>query len=102
MEDLLRDVTMDMLSGVGREIAETIGMEAALKLFGKFSGEAVYIPKIDTIEARAVARQVQKEFNGENTKELARRFGVGVRLVQRIVSKPFGQLKTDDNRRENP
>ncbi len=101
MEDLLKDVTPDMLSGIGQEIAKTIGMEAALKLFARFGGVPVYMPKISIIRARARAEQIRTEFkNGESTRDLAKRYHVSMRMIERVISKSGGLRKYKNDRRE--
>lgn len=95
MKDFYKDVTLEMLPGNARKIAETIGVKAALKLFEKFGGGGFYVPKIAVIGARARAEQIRTEFrNGASTRELAKRYRVTMRMIERVVSKSRGLSKT--------
>ena len=45
----------------------------------------------DRVEARRRRRLIRREFNGRNHNHLARRFGVSVRTVRRIVDRPHNE-----------
>ncbi len=75
----------DLPSGY-RDIAETIGLQAALRLMELRGGETIYIPKIDCIGVAARNRSIRAEFNGRNHRELARRYGLTVTWVREILA----------------
>lgn len=58
-----------------------------LTLASEFKGETVriYVPKIGKQERLNRDALVKVEFNGKNHKEVAKKFGISVRQVQRIV-----------------
>ena len=68
-----------------RDIAETIGIEPALKLVQARGGEGIYIPKADKVCRAARDRAIRAEFNGANHRELARKYGLTVVWIRSIV-----------------
>lgn len=51
-------------------------------------GEPVYIPKAAEWACDKKHRDILQAFNGANHRELAKRFGLGLSQVYRIVKKP--------------
>lgn len=68
-----------------RELAETIGMDATLRLCRRFGGENIYIPKVDKLLIAKRRELIRAEWTGENTAELARKHHLSVRAVQQIL-----------------
>lgn len=66
-------------------IAEVIGEDAARKLCEAFGGEAIYVPKSDSLESVERVAAIRQEYNGANVPQLARKYGLTTRRVQRIV-----------------
>lgn len=69
-----------------RQIADLIGLESVLALVRARGGEAIYIPKQDSVAAAARNRAIRAQFNGHNHAELARRYNLTVRWVNEIIS----------------
>ena len=88
------NIQIDDLPPDFRDIAETIGMEPALKLVQARGGEGIYIPKADKVCRAARDRAIRSEFNGANHRELARKYGLTVVWIRSIVgespSRPTG------------
>jgi Mor family transcriptional regulator len=80
------DIKMDDLPPDFREIAETIGLDPALKLVQVRGGEGIYIPKAEKVRRAARDRAIRAEFNGKNHRELARRYGLTVVWIRAIVA----------------
>lgn len=68
-----------------QSLIQTIGWEATVRLCQAFGGEAMYIPKLDRLDAAKKRYYIRKEWNGHNAAELAKKYGHSVRSVQRIV-----------------
>ena len=83
-------IECDQLPEAHRRLAEAIGVGPALKLSEMFGGEVIYIPKLDNVYARARARRILKEYDGLNTRSLARKYRISTRSVQRIVAEGLG------------
>ena len=74
-----------------RDIAETIGMEPALKLVQARGGEGIYVPKAEKVCRAARDRAIRSEFNGANHRELARKYGLTVVWIRNIVGVSHGR-----------
>lgn len=56
----------------------------------RLGGANVYVPVSRIVQREKLAQEIFAHFNGRNTRDLARRFGVSVRQVQRVL---LGQRK---------
>ncbi len=63
--------SVEQLTGEQRELAELIGLDAYKKLVENYSGNPLYIPKIDFILKEIRDAEIRKKFNGRNYKELS-------------------------------
>ena len=70
-----------------REIAETIGMEAYIKLSKMYGGITIYVGKIDKLKNLTRDKKIVKEYNGYNANILAKKYKISSRYVQRIIEK---------------
>ncbi len=68
-----------------REVCEVIGLEKGLKLMKALGGNQLYIPRIRWIASRLNRRNIKKEFNGSNYKQLARKYGYSERWIRNII-----------------
>ena len=93
MQDWRNEVTQEMLPLAHRKLADVIGVEATIRLCEMFGGESLYIPMADTVYAAVRRKWIQKEFDlGADTKNLARKYELSKREVQRIVRGGFANL----------
>lgn len=65
--------------------AEWAGQEASLELAKAWGGQLVYVPMTLAHDRQLRDHQVWAEFNGCNYGELAKKFGISVPWVYRIV-----------------
>lgn len=80
------DIQLDDLPPDFRDIADTIGLDPALKLVQARGGEGVYVPKVDKVCRAARDRAIRAEFTGANHRELARKYSLTVVWIRAIVS----------------
>jgi Mor family transcriptional regulator len=78
-------VEFDDLPTTFRAVAELVGLDVALLLSEKLGGEAVYIPKIESLRRAARDRAVRRGFDGSNYSDLARKHGLTVSWIRKIV-----------------
>ena len=72
------------LNDVYRELCDLVGCENMLKLYAQYKGFQVNFPT--RLYSKDYVREVlKKEYNGSNTKELARRLGYSERWIRKIV-----------------
>lgn len=67
------DIKNYQLNSVYREIAELCGIEIAIVFFENFKGLQVTFP-VRFYDRDYILKQIRKEFNGSNTKELALKY----------------------------
>ena len=91
-------------SGVDREEAIARAQRTVLLIADYLGGKSVYWPRGDRLQQALRDRQIYLLHNGRNTHELADRFGLTVRTVERVyaeqralqVRKRQGRLFGDD------
>ncbi|SDO03677.1 Mor transcription activator family protein [Desulfonauticus submarinus] len=69
---------MDLFEMLYTDIKEGMSINQICEKYGGFQ---VYIP----LPKRYIKYKIKKEFNGTNHKELARKYGLSVRQVYRIL-----------------
>jgi Mor family transcriptional regulator len=80
----VQEITLDDLKETHRELAETIGIDAVIKLSETFGGCSLYIPKPNTLKRSSMCQQIKIDyFNGASFKELSRKYGVSIRFIYR-------------------
>jgi Mor family transcriptional regulator len=79
-------LTVDDLREEQKQIAETVGMEAYMKLTKVFGGTTIYIAKAEEIVKRIDRdRQIREEFDGSNYAQLAVKYGLTEVWIRNIV-----------------
>lgn len=89
-----RDIQMeDLRSDTLRELAETIGLEAAMQLAETYGGMVLYVPKADSVLGAVRDRHIRQEYDGTNARKLAIRYNVSESWVNRVANarECFGQ-----------
>ena len=79
------NVVLEDFPSTFRAVAEVIGLDAALLLSEKLGGEAVYVPKIESLQRAARDRAVRRGFDGSNYSDLARKYGLSVAWIRQII-----------------
>lgn len=85
MEEVL-DVTSTDLSGVYKEVAETVGVENAYKIYIHFKGLQLMFP-LKFYSKEYIAQRICTEYNGKNVHDLARKYGYSESRVRQILRK---------------
>ena len=68
-----------------KELAQAIGDESTVRLDELYKGLQVTFPK-RIYEKKYVEERVKVEFNGQNLKELCRRYGYSERWLRKMIS----------------
>ena len=79
------NIKIEDLSGDQRELAETIGLDAYIKLVKERGGTSVYIAKQDKLLAIKRNAQIISEFNGFNHRYLALKYNISDRTLREII-----------------
>ena len=72
------------LNGAYNEIAELLGIEAAVKLHSAFRGQQLTFP-VHLFRKDFIARQIIEAYDGSNIKQLATQFGYSEKWIREIV-----------------
>lgn len=95
-ERLMSTVLLEDLTNLQPLIKRTIaiiGLDAFVQLCFEIGGVPLYLPKIESVLAKARDRVIIQEFTGYNYSDLALRYGVTEAWVRRLISKE----KSEDN-----
>lgn len=69
----------------GVERVEDLTEALVTRVVQRLGGANIYVPVSRIIERRKLGQEIVAHFDGRNTRELARRFGISVRQVQRLL-----------------
>ena len=86
MQEYKDIISLDDLEGDQRQIAEIIGVKNYLLLVDSFGGSAIYIRKKETAFKSERNRNILKDFDGWNFRELALKYNLSERMIREIVS----------------
>lgn len=93
-EELLSSVALEHLDGNARELADTIGLEAFIKLVLRYGGtDNLYIPVVKSVVQDARDALIREEFNGGNFLELSRKWGMTERYIRELVKDKTKQIR---------
>lgn len=87
----LSEININNLTGLQKEIAEAIGVNAYIKLVKKYGGDEIYIAKEDKIISMIRDKEICRKFNGGNYSQLAREYGLAVRTVYEIIGRELNE-----------
>lgn len=82
--DKLFDVKPEDLSGIYKEVAETIGIDNAYKIFYRFKGLQLLFP-LKFYSSEYIAQQINEEYDGKNVRMLAQKYGYSESRVRQIL-----------------
>ncbi len=84
---IIPKVSIDDMPDGYRQIAEVLGVEAAVKLSREFGGLAVYIPQVDAVLRKKRDEVIRAEFNGRNYRDLAKKWSLTEVWIREIVDR---------------
>ena len=73
------------LADVYMEIADKIGVEAAVAIHEMFKGQQIMFPQ-KLYSKEYVYSYIKENYNGRNVRELAKKFGYSDRRVRQIIN----------------
>jgi len=84
-KDWIREVSVKDLPETAQEIAGMIGLGATVKLHQELGGTYIYFPKLDKFLIPIRDSNIQKDFNGVNINELAKKYDLSTTAIRRIL-----------------
>lgn len=85
MKDITEKLQYDDLKETHKEIAEIIGVENLIALTKDFGGTQIYIPQVKQLAKNVKYKAIIAEFNGDNIRQLAKKYDVSEATVYRII-----------------
>lgn len=79
------NITYEDLQEQHRELAEIIGIENLIALANHFGGTQIYIPQAEKLVKNVKYRAIIEEFDGNNIRQLAKKYDVSESTVYRLV-----------------
>ena len=73
-----------LLNSVYKEIADNLGIEAAMEIFRMFKGQQITFP-VRFLNPTYVQKLIIKEYDGSNIKTLAQKYNYSEKTVRRIL-----------------
>lgn len=83
--DKLSNTIPANLAGVYREVAETIGVDNAYKIFENFKGQQLMFPLKFYSSEYTAKRIVEEYYDGYSVRELVRKFGYSESRIRQIL-----------------
>lgn len=82
--EIIAEVTSEDLAGVYKEVAETVGVENAYKIYSHFKGLQLMFP-LKFYSKEYITQQICSEYNGKNVHALARKYEYSESRVRQIL-----------------
>lgn len=83
---VLSELKAEYLNGIYKDIAENLGVEIARLFYIHYKGLQVTFP-VRFLSKEYIQDQIFKEYNGSNTRTLARKYEYSERWIREIVNK---------------
>jgi len=74
----------EYLNGAYNDIANLLGMDAALKLHAAYRGQQITFP-VHLFTKEFIVTQIINEYDGYNVKQLATKFGYSEKWIRKIL-----------------
>ncbi|WP_440217218.1 Mor transcription activator family protein [Chromobacterium piscinae] len=73
------------LASIEREVGEQLGSEIANRMAAHWGGQNIYFPMGLSVRLSKRDRKIFEEFTGDNHGDLARKYGVSLQWIYKIV-----------------
>lgn len=81
-----KQIKIEDLYGIQKEIAELIGIDNYIKLSLHFGGDNIYVQKYSEIIKVQRNNDIRQKFNGYNSDQLAREYNLSERYIRMICA----------------
>lgn len=86
LEMIVIDSDFDNLNGIYDELKNVFGIDVTLQFYSMFKGQQITFP-MNLLDRKYIAKKIKKEYNGKNSKELAKKYGYSERRIREIAKK---------------
>lgn len=75
----------DLLAPIYRELSAALGLDTAIELYLLLRGQQITFPQ-SFCQASCIRRQVRREYNGENLRELSQKYHRSQKTIRRFLA----------------
>lgn len=79
------EIESENLCGIYRDIANLLGVEAAIKIHSAYRGTQVTFP-VNLVTNDFIADKIIREYDGTNIKKLASKYGYSEKWVRKMIN----------------
>ena len=79
-----KEIESEYLNGVYNEIANTLGIEAAVKLYSTYRGQQITFP-VNFFTTEFIASRIVAEYDGKNVRQLATKYGYSEKWIRKMI-----------------
>ena len=87
-----KDIESEYLNGVYNEIANTLGIEAAVTLYSTYRGQQITFP-VNLFTSEFIALRIVAEYDGKNIRQLATKYGYSEKWIRKMIKEHGGREK---------
>ncbi len=87
-----KDIESEYLNGVYNEIANTLGIEAAVTLYSIYRGQQITFP-VNLFTSEFIASRIVAEYDGKNIRQLATKYGYSEKWIRKMIKEHGGREK---------
>jgi Mor family transcriptional regulator len=87
-----KDIESEYLNGVYNEIANTLGIEAAVTLYSTYRGQQITFP-VNLFTSEFIASRIVAEYDGKNIRQLATKYGYSEKWIRKMIKEHGGREK---------
>lgn len=80
------DSDFDNLNGIYDELKNAFGIDITLQFYSMFKGQQITFPMC-LFDKQYIAKKIKNEYDGKNSKELAKKYGYSERRIREIAKK---------------
>lgn len=92
-QELMSEVAFEDLPPICIQAVNILGLEMFVKLSYEIGGTSLYIPKFESVIAKARDRLIVKQFNGSNFRDLALKYNLTEVWVRQIINQDLARKK---------
>ena len=85
------EIKSEYLNGIYGDIADLLGVEAALKVHKFYRGQNVSFP-VEFYKKTYIFEKIVSEYDGSNVKQLATKYGYSEKWIRKIIKESKNQL----------
>lgn len=84
------EIKSEYLNGIYGDIADLLGVEAALKVHKFYRGQNVSFP-VEFYKKTYIFEKIVSEYDGSNVKQLATKYGYSEKWIRKIIKESKNQ-----------